>query len=288
MEIQMEVKSDCMETSTESSFSLMDSLEVECIEAIELMGLFNSNFANTGQNNKKRSEMCDVNQYQVEGKDLSMKRKSRSYEKENVVLKKPKTESFIEPKCQNQKGAKQESNSKPKPKQRLPDEPIKCQYCDYSTRRKNHLIVHERAHTNDKPYACQYCDYTTIQQSTLTRHERTHTNEKRYFCQFCDYKAARKDHLVVHERTHTHEKPYACSYCLYRAATKSDLTVHERTHTLEKPYACHTCPYTTTQQSTLTVHERIHTNEKPYLCKQCSYSAAQLSSLNNHIRTHHQ
>jgi len=281
----MEVKSE-LETSTESSISLMD-MEVECIEAIELMCHFPNN---SDRMNKIRSEISETNPNDLHERRVDLKRKSDSSDdQESEVYKKPKVDSWPVAQMQRETYQAQELNFKPKAKskQKLPDEPIKCQYCDYSTRRKNHLIVHERAHTNDKPYACQYCPYTTIQQSTLTRHERTHTNEKRYFCQFCDYKAARKDHLVVHERTHTHEKPYACSYCMYHAATKSDLTVHERTHTLEKPYACYTCPYTTTQQSTLTVHERIHTHEKPYLCQICMYSSAQLSSLNNHIRTHH-
>ena len=41
--------------------------------------------------------------------------------------------------------------------------PLKCRFCDYSTREKTTLQNHEsREHTGERPYKCDFtgCDYT--------------------------------------------------------------------------------------------------------------------------------
>ena len=60
--------------------------------------------------------------------------------------------------------------------------PLKCRFCDYSTREKTTLLNHEsREHTGERPFKCDQCDYTAAASASLSAHKRNihgGTNQK--------------------------------------------------------------------------------------------------------------
>ncbi|XP_064463855.1 zinc finger protein 22-like [Ornithodoros turicata] len=48
-----------------------------------------------------------------------------------------------------------------------------CRFCDYSSRKMNHVKDHERTHTGERPYACKVCRKKFVQKSHLVYHART-------------------------------------------------------------------------------------------------------------------
>ena len=45
--------------------------------------------------------------------------------------------------------------------------PIICEHCGYSTKKRDNFLVHMRKHTGEKPYRCTQCDYASSDGSTL-------------------------------------------------------------------------------------------------------------------------
>ncbi|XP_071523786.1 uncharacterized protein [Panulirus ornatus] len=110
------------------------------------------------------------------------------------------------------------------------EKPFACQFCTYSTYRRDHLNTHLRTHTGEKPYQCPHCPYAATISNNLKKHIRTHTGEKPYLCPHCPYAASRNSSLQRHLLTHVAEKTYSCPHCFYVTFQESVYQVHLKTH----------------------------------------------------------
>ncbi|XP_063542339.1 zinc finger protein 501-like isoform X2 [Cydia strobilella] len=166
------------------------------------------------------------------------------------------------------------------------EKPYKCSNCDYRSSRKGDLRTHQRIHTADKPYTCNQCDFKCWLKSDLQKHEMKHGEKPLHRCTYCDYKARRKDHLQRHIRIHTGEKPYKCSHCDYKSTQQSCLMIHQMIHTREKTFQCSRCYFKSGQRSDLQKHKLIHANEKRFQCSYCDYKCKYNANLQIHLRIH--
>ncbi|XP_043228350.1 zinc finger protein 583-like isoform X4 [Amphibalanus amphitrite] len=163
---------------------------------------------------------------------------------------------------------------------------FKCEWCQYSTRKSDHMANHRRIHTGERPYRCDICDKTFPVQDSQTKHRRIHTGERPYRCDICDKTFPVQDSLTKHRRIHTGERPYRCDICDKTFPVQDSLTKHRRIHTGERPYRCDICDKTFAVQWSLTVHRLSHTAERPYRCAICLKSFSDKRNLVNHRRTH--
>jgi len=59
----------------------------------------------------------------------------------------------------------------------VPIKSYKCDWCSYSTARKDNLNVHCRRHTGEKPYTCKYCQRGFADKSNYNVHIRRHLTD---------------------------------------------------------------------------------------------------------------
>lgn len=173
------------------------------------------------------------------------------------------------------------------------DRPFICQYdgCFYAAKRKNHLQVHMRLHTNEKPFKCDICDECFIQQSNLNTHKAKH-EEKKWSCGICDSKFYEKSSLITHEKIHDKSTYFKCDFpdCDAEFSQESNLVTHKMRHRGDKPYICtfEYCDAAFSCSSALVIHKRSHTGEMPYVCEYsgCNMKFKQAGHLQVHSRTH--
>lgn len=165
---------------------------------------------------------------------------------------------------------------------------LKCRFsCGFYTRRRDHLAVHERLHTEKKGYLCKRagCSYLAVSERDAERHmDRRHGNERACGRAGCWFRTTDKRQLQAHRRSHAVSAaprvavptpvaaelvpatppatPYACreDRCDFRSQTKSGLMAHERRHTGAKPFACAwpDCDVAVSEHWELTAHMRVH------------------------------
>ncbi|XP_070550285.1 zinc finger protein OZF-like [Ptychodera flava] len=161
---------------------------------------------------------------------------------------------------------------------------LKCTECGKTFKRKNHLQIHHRIHTQTRPYSCKQCGKTFTQSSNLNTHLMTHSKIQPYACKVCGRRFSRKDNLQRHRLLHTKEKPHKCNDCGKRFSDLGNLKKHYKVHSNEKPYLCHHCGKAFKRQNNLDVHLRIHSEEYLYFCKNCGKKFKQSSNLKQHQR----
>ena len=185
-----------------------------------------------------------------------------------------------------------------------PERQLKCSHCNYTTRHKSSLDVHERAvHEKSVMYSCSVpgCNCNTTQRSYLKSHKWFHEPEGRphpFQCTFqeCAFSSWRKSILTSHtEERHNpgHIQRFNCTLCPKNFASNHYLKVHIRGfHNNKKWYKCKECSFAAPSHTNLTRHcKRKHGdgNPKPvFKCRKSSYlfQAGFPHSLRNHILCH--
>lgn len=111
--------------------------------------------------------------------------------------------------------ASQHSPKKPK-KEVDSSKAYKCQQCEYSFNRRDHLTRHSLVHSKLKPYHCTYCSKDFTRNDHLRRHQqRVHGEEtaaaaamtditQRFICQECKAIFTSSGHLRVHMENKHH------------------------------------------------------------------------------------
>lgn len=82
----------------------------------------------------------------------------------------------------------------------------------------------------ESPHRCEFCQKTFTRKEHLTNHLRQHTGETPHICTICSKPFTRKEHLVNHMRSHTGERPFTCNECGKSFPLKGNLLFHQRSH----------------------------------------------------------
>mgnify|MGYP002652669529 CR=1 FL=1 len=115
------------------------------------------------------------------------------------------------------------------------EKPYKCDKCQYSTARKDHLQKHiGRVHSSDMQYKCNKCEYRFDSEKKLNNHIRLmHTTnddnndgKRKHQCNICSKTFVCKSKLERHKLIHTDEKQFCCQYCHRRFRRKDHLQNH--------------------------------------------------------------
>lgn len=149
----------------------------------------------------------------------------------------------------------------------------KCQLCEYSFNRRDHLTRHSLVHSKLKPYHCTYCSKDFTRNDHLRRHQqRVHGEEtaaaavmtditQRFICQECKAIFTSSGHLRVHmENKHHHDF--------------SDFMNHQQDHTPRK------------LQSNDTSYVIVDGKKRP-VCQLCNKSFSKKDHLSRHINNLH-
>ena len=85
-----------------------------------------------------------------------------------------------------------------------------CEFCEYSSSSKDHLISHENGHTAaPKPtddeqditeeFICDICNKSFTRKENLTRHKKIHADIRPHSCDICDKSFRQKNELAYHK-----------------------------------------------------------------------------------------
>jgi KRAB domain-containing zinc finger protein len=106
--------------------------------------------------------------------------------------------------------------------------PFQCDLCPKSYPRKGQIMVHLAIHSK-LVLKCDECDYSTKRKDALNVHKkRMHSNAKPFSCEICEKKFKAKAHVQVHQSVHTTTKNFECKICGKMFGTQSNLKQHEK------------------------------------------------------------
>lgn len=75
-----------------------------------------------------------------------------------------------------------------------------CTYCPKMYSRKDHVLNHERSHTDELKNACKYCSQTFWRPDHLSRHESIHKFD--YITKFCFCSVCGEQYSVEQLKSH--------------------------------------------------------------------------------------
>ena len=164
---------------------------------------------------------------------------------------------------------------------------VKCDLCNYSTRRNPELIMHKKAKHEGLRYSCPLCDHKAVYKHSLKRHTEKKHGDKRHVCGICGYSAGDTYVLKLHKESKHEGQRYHCPKCDYQATQKRFL----KRHTLSKHegmrYGCNLCDYEAPRKDKLNMHiDSIH-NGVTYDCDVCKYKATKKENLTQHKKSKH-
>lgn len=138
-----------------------------------------------------------------------------------------------------------------------------CLHCDYSTTNKNSYYQHTLVHV-ERRFKCEECQKTFKRREHLLNHRVTHTKEKKFRCSTCDRSFSKRYNLVRHERVQhlgvgaVKNACESCGRCFNRA---DNLARHQTVHTRERPFKCDKCPKGYRHRCNLKKHvEKMHSH----------------------------
>eukprot|EP01083_Nonionella_stella_P025634 70618_1 len=159
-----------------------------------------------GENKVKKSSIgLDTNTKQIFERKTSQKEPetrlqppsvaSDDKEKQEAIEAIPNSENKVESLNALDTNTKQINTTKQKKKLKH-----KCLVCQKLFKRKGHLTVHLRVHTNERPFVCSTfgCGKAFKLRCVLERHRLVHTGQKPYRCTKCSKQYTQKHNLKIH------------------------------------------------------------------------------------------
>lgn len=173
---------------------------------------------------------------------------------------------------------------------------IQCTICDKKFTRIDHLNLHvASSHSDTKPFQCEVpeCKKGFVRQEQFRKHietkhgEMTTTKDKET-CDICQKAFSSKKYLRMHMKTHVGDgKGVLCKFCGKDFLDKSELNDHmSKDHQNEKPYLCSECGLRFVRNDYLVIHMRRHMGVKPYKCRFCEKGFPRATDLTVHERYH--
>ena len=108
------------------------------------------------------------------------------------------------------------------------DPTIKCEDCEFKTKRKSDLNRHRKIQHSQIKLLCSKCSYICKTETALSDHNRKKHDEtfQRFNCDQCTYSADRKDNLKKHIESLHDNVRFPCDICEYQATRKQNLASH--------------------------------------------------------------
>jgi len=146
--------------------------------------------------------------------------------------------------------------------QRSTSSVLKCESCDYVTRKQRNLLMHTARTHGDRSYICPTCKRTFAMAKDLNQHLKCHT--ERYCCEHCGRTLKSKYAVALHvARVHKGLAPrpvkrYLCTVCGKICRSRTDYNVHRnKVHTGLRPFHCDLCNASFFSQSNLRAHHQV-------------------------------
>jgi len=148
------------------------------------------------------------------------------------------------------------------PEQKLSLAELKCDSCDYVTRKQRSLLMHTARMHGDRSYICPVCSHTFAIAKDLNQHLKSHTEQ--YCCEHCGRTLKSKYALALHvARIHKGVAPrpakrYLCTLCGKMCRSRTDYSVHRnKEHTGMRPFHCDLCNASFFSRSNLRAHRQV-------------------------------
>ncbi|XP_023312038.1 zinc finger protein 836-like [Anoplophora glabripennis] len=182
------------------------------------------------------------------------------------------------------------------------EEPVyRCKTCNFETKFKGGLSVHQLSHKDPldiEIYTCDTCTYETKYKADLKRHQLSHKDPSEiemYKCDMCKYETKYKQNIKKHQLVHKDSPEielYKCETCIYETRYKCRLKDHQLLH--KDPfeiqmYKCEVCDYVTRYKNHLKRHQLSHKNPSEiqmYKCDMCSFKTKYERHLKSHQLIH--
>ena len=139
---------------------------------------------------------------------------------------------------------------------------LKCDSCDYVTRKQRNLLMHVARSHGDRCYICPTCKRTFAFAKDLKQHLKCHTEQ--YCCELCGRTLKSKYAVTLHvARIHKGLAPrpvkrYLCTLCGKMCRSKTDYNIHRnKEHTGMRPFHCEVCNASFFSRSNLRAHHQV-------------------------------
>ena len=169
----------------------------------------------------------------------------------------------------------------------------KCEYCEKSFARLSQLVTHVKDVHKDR-LICKYenCGKSFMTINYLKSHVKTvHEGRKDHHCETCGKSFANLGNLKYHVQTvHEGKKDHECNECGKLFSKLGDLKKHiSAVHEGQKTEECDLCGKVFSRQENLKVHiKNVHEGQRNYGCEQCGKFFSQEGGLRTHIKTVHE
>jgi len=139
---------------------------------------------------------------------------------------------------------------------------LKCDSCEYVTRKQHNLLMHTARAHGDRSYICPTCSRRFAFAKDLNQHLKCHTEQ--YCCEHCGRMLKSKYAVTLHV-AHIHKgmaprpvKRYLCNLCGKICRSRTDYNVHRnKEHTGLRPFHCGLCNASFVSQSNLSAHHQV-------------------------------
>ena len=160
--------------------------------------------------------------------------------------------------------------------------------CEFQTKWRRNLSLHQARHTDLRPFKCDLCDFRFKRKFDIAKHMIWHSTDKPLKCDHegCEFRCKTNYELNQHKLKHSSDKPFSCPICDRRTKTKSDLTKHIHTHSQEKNHRCDLCDKCFRSSTNLRKHKQIHSNRRDFVCETCKAKFKTNGALYAHRKTH--